>query len=224
MVVLIISPHPDDEVLGCGGTIAKHVAGGDEVYIAIVTKGCEPIFPESQVTQVRDECRKADSFLGVKETVFMDFPAAMLETVPRYEFNGAFIKLIQDIKPDIVYVPHRGDMQLDHKIVVDVAMVALRPKYDHVIKKIYAYETLSETGWDVPNTSNEFIPTSYNDITDYLDKKIEAMKIFKSQVAEYPNARSLESIRALAVYRGSSMNMKAAEAFVLLREIRGGTT
>lgn len=220
MNVLIIAPHPDDEVLGCGGTIAKHITLGDIVYVAIVTKGCEPIFPSNQVEQVRSECLKADAFLGVKKTIFMDFPAAMLEKVPRFEFNGAFIKLLQDLKPDIVYLPHRGDMQLDHKMVVDAAMVALRPKYEHVVKKIYAYETLSETGWDVPNTTNEFIANSYNDISDYLDRKIEAMKVFKSQLAEYPNARSIESIRALAMYRGSSIGFKAAEAFSVIREVQ----
>lgn len=219
MNILVIAPHPDDEVLGCGGTILKHVANDDHVYVAIVTKGCEPIFSTEQVLRVREECLKADRFLGVRETIFMDFPAAMLETVPRYEFNGAFMKLMQMIQPDIVYLPHRGDMQLDHKMTVDAAMVALRPKYKHVIKKIYVYETLTETGWDMPNTTNEFIPNIYNDITDYLEKKIEAMRIFESQVADYPNARSTETIRALALYRGSMMNLKAAEAFYLVREI-----
>ena len=159
--------------------------------------------------------------MGVKETIFMDFQAAMLETIPRHIFNDAFIKLIQDITPDVVYLPHRGDMQLDHKLTVDAAMVALRPKYKHVVKQIYAYETLSETGWDVPNVTNEFIPTSYNEIDGFIEKKIDAMKVFKSQIAEYPNARSIESIRALAIYRGTMVGFRAAEAFVLLREIRG---
>lgn len=219
MKVLVIAPHPDDEILGCGGSIAKHVDAGDKVYVAIVTKGCEPIFPESQVIKVRGECRKADALLGVTETIFMDFPAAMLESVPRYEFNGAFIELVRRILPDIVYLPHRGDMQLDHKMTVDAAMVALRPKYQHVVKKIYAYETLSETGWDIPNTENEFVPVLYNDISDYLDKKIEAMNLFASQISSYPNPRSVEGIRALAVYRGTNMGLKAAEAFSIIREI-----
>lgn len=155
MKILVIAPHPDDEVLGCGGTIAKHVKNEDEVFVAIVTKGCEPIFSLDSVEQVRTECREANKYLGVKSTIFMDFPATMIESIPRYEFNGAFIKLIKDIKPDIVYLPHRGDMQIDHKMVVDAAMVALRPRYEHVVKKILVYETLSETGWDVPNTINE---------------------------------------------------------------------
>ena len=200
MKILVIAPHPDDEVLGCGGTIAKHVKNEDEVFVAIVTKGCEPIFSLDSVEQVRTECREANKYLGVKSTIFMDFPATMIESIPRYEFNGAFIKLIKDIKPDIVYLPHRGDMQIDHKMVVDAAMVALRPRYEHVVKKILVYETLSETGWDVPNTINEFIPTVYVDISDYLDKKIKAFAIYKS-------------------LRGSMMNLHAAEAFSVIREI-----
>ncbi len=219
MKILVIAPHPDDEVLGCGGTIAKHVKNEDEVFVAIVTKGCEPIFSLDSVEQVRTECREANKYLGVKSTIFMDFPATMIESIPRYEFNGAFIKLIKDIKPDIVYLPHRGDMQIDHKMVVDAAMVALRPRYEHVVKKILVYETLSETGWDVPNTINEFIPTVYVDISDYLDKKIKAFAIYKSQMMEYPNVRSEDTIRMLAKLRGSMMNLHAAEAFSVIREI-----
>ncbi len=219
MNILVIAPHPDDEVLGVGGTIAKHVSQGNDVYVCIVTKGCEPIFQKSQVEQVRTECNEADEFLGVKKTIYMDFPAAMLETIPRYELNNAFIKLIQSVKPDIVYLPHMGDMQLDHKLVVDAAMVALRPKYNHVVKKILSYETMSETGWNVPISSNEFIPIVYVDITEFIEKKMIALDMFKSQVAEYPNTRSIEAVKALAMYRGSMMNMVAAEAFEVIREI-----
>lgn len=219
MKVLIIAPHPDDEILGCGGTIAKHSASGNEVYVVIVTKGCEPLFSSESVEQVRDECRKGDTFLGVKETIFLDFPAAMLENVPRYELNDAFVKVIQRIKPDEIYIPHRGDMQMDHKITVDAAMVALRPKYDHMVRRIYSYETLSETGWDIPSVTNEFIPTIFCDVTEYLENKLEAMKLFTSQLSKYPNARSIEAIKALAMYRGSTMNLGAAEAFMLIREI-----
>lgn len=220
MNVLVIAPHPDDEVLGCGGTIAKHNTNGDHVYVAVVTKGCAPLFSAESVEKVRSECREADAFLGVKETLFLDFPAAMMEEVPRYKLNDAFIATIQNIKPDVVYLPHRGDMQLDHKLTVDAAMVALRPKYSHVVQKIYGYETLSETGWDVPNTTNEFIPTAYNDISHYLNKKLDAMRLFTTQLAVFPNARSLEAVRALAMYRGATMHMNAAEAFSVLREIR----
>lgn len=220
MKVLVIAPHPDDEILGCGGTIAKHVSNGDEVYVAIVTKGTTPMFSGEFIERGRSECREADALLGVKQTIFMDFPAARIEEVPRHDFNEAFIKLIQEIKPETVYIPHRGDMQLDHKMTVDAVMVALRPKYSHVVDRVYAYETVSETGWDIPNVINEFIPNVYNDISDYLDKKLDALAVFKSQIAEFPNARSIKAVEALAIYRGTTIDVSAAEAFSLIREIK----
>ena len=219
MKILVIAPHPDDEVLGCGGTIAKYVSQGDKVYVCIVTKGCEPLFADDGVSKVRNECIRADKFLGVEKTIFLDFPAAMLEEVPRYKLNDALVKVVQEVKPDIVYLPHRGDMQLDHKMTVDAAMVALRPKYVHVVKKIYTYETLSETGWDVPNVTNEFIPNVYHDISRYLENKLTAMDMFTTQLAKFPSARSIEAIKALAMYRGATVNCVAAEAFSLIREI-----
>ncbi len=219
MNVLVIAPHPDDEVLGCGGTIAKYAANGDEVYVCVVTKGREPLFSPEAVERVREECRKADAYLGVREVIFLDFPAAMLEEIPRYKLNDALVKVIQRIKPEIVYIPHQGDMQLDHKLTSDACMVAIRPKYEHVVKKIYAYETLSETGWNIPNTSNEFNPNAYNDISDYLDKKIRAMQLYASQLFDFPNARSVKAIEALAEYRGAVMGLNAAEVFAVIREI-----
>ena len=220
MRVLVIAPHPDDEILGVGGTMAKRAAAGDEVYVCVVTKAYEPLFPAAVTEQSRAECREADRLAGAKETLFLDFPAVMLETVPRYEFNGKIGEVISKIKPDEVYIPHRGDMQLDHQMVVDAAMVALRPKYAHTVCRIYAYETLSETGWNIPNTVNEFIPNVYEDISDFLDTKIKAMAIFKTQLAEYPNARSVGAIEALARYRGATVSVHAAEAFSLIREIK----
>ncbi len=217
MRILIIAPHPDDEVLGCGGTMAKYSSQGDEVYVAIVTKGISPIFSESKTEETRRYCREADQILGAKDTIFMDFPAVMLETVPRYKFNAAFVQLISDVQPDTVYLPHRGDMQIDHKMVVDAAMVALRPKYKHVVSKVLMYETLSETGWDVPNCSNEFIPNVYEDISQFIQKKLDVLSMFKMQMEKFPHPRSEEAVRALAIYRGTTVNCKAAEAFSLVR-------
>lgn len=220
MRVLVIAPHPDDEVLGVGGTILKRARAGDEVYVCIVTKALDTMFPKELIEQGRQECRKADAMLGVKETIFLDFPAVMLETVPRYEFNGKFCEIIQHIQPEEVYIPHRGDMQIDHQLVVDAAMVAVRPKYEHKVKRVYAYETLSETGWNIPNAQNEFIPTVYEDISDTLNAKLDAMNIFQSQLAPFPATRSIGAIEALARYRGATVGVNAAEAFSLIREVK----
>lgn len=220
MNVLVIAPHPDDEILGVGGTIAKRVAQGDDVYVCIVTKGCAPLFEEVLVERGRSEAREAHRYLGVKDTFFLDFPAVMLENVPRYELNAKIADVITRVQPDEVYIPHRGDMQIDHQMVVDAAMVGLRPKYAHVVKRVYAYETLSETGWNIPNVQNEFIPTVYEDITDTLANKVDAMSIFQSQLSQFPNARSIGAIEALAKYRGATVSVCAAEAFSLIREIK----
>jgi len=220
MKILIIAPHPDDEVIGVGGTVAKRANIGDKVYVCIVTRGYEPLFTEDVEKQSRSEARKVHRVLGVKETFFLDFPAVMLETVPRYELNDRIGMVIQKIKPDEVFIPHRGDMQIDHQMVVDAAMVGLRPKYEHRVKRIYAYETLSETGWNIPNVQNDFIPTVYEDITSTIDRKLEAMNIYQSQLAEFPSARSIDAIAALAKFRGATVNLNAAEAFSLVREVK----
>ena len=220
MKVLVIAPHPDDEIIGVGGTIAKRTEAGDEVYVCVVTKGCMPLFSPEYVEQGRLECRKADLMLGVKETIFLDFPAVMLETVPRHELNGKISDVIQKLKPDEVYIPHRGDMQIDHQMVVDAAMVGLRPKYEHVVKRIYSYETLSETGWNLPNVVNEFIPVVYEDISMTIEKKLKAMSIFQSQLSKFPHARSIGAIKALASFRGSMVSVNYAESFSLIREIK----
>lgn len=217
----MIAPHRDDEILGCGGTIAKYVAQGIKVYVCVVTEGKEPLFEKDASDAIQKECMNAGHFLGVEKTFFLKFPAAMLESIPRYQLNDAISQVIKEAEPDEVYIPHRGDMQLDHKITADACMVGLRPKDGCNVKRIYAYETLSETGWDIPNSVNEFIPMVYNDITDYLDKKIQAMELYKSQLSDFPGTRSIKAVKALALYRGSMMNMQAAEAFCLIRELKG---
>ena len=111
-------------------------------------------------------------------------------------------------------------MQLDHKMVTDAAMVALRPKYAHRVSRVYCYETLSETGLNTPTAENAFIPNVYEDISEFLDKKLEAMRFYQSQLHPFPDLRSEESIEALAKFRGATVNVKAAEAFMLVREIR----
>ena len=220
MKILVFAPHPDDEIIGVGGTIAKRVQNGNEVYVCIVTKGQSPMFDEEFIAQGRRECKIADEKLGVKETIFLDFPAVMLESVPRYELNAKINEVIQRIKPDEVFIPHRGDMQLDHQIVVDAVMVAVRPRGNYYPKRVYAYETLSETGWNIPNVVNEFIPTVYEDISNTFAEKLAAMGVFESQLSAFPAARSIGAIKALAEFRGATVNVKAAEAFTLIREVK----
>ena len=217
--ILVIAPHPDDEILGCGGTIIKNIKQGCEVFVCIVTKGMPPLFKEDRVELTRQHTRECHQSIGVKQTIFLDFPSVTLEKEDRYKLNQAILEVIKEIKPTEVYIPHYGDMQKDHQIVVDAAMVALRPKYNFGIKKIYGYETMSETAWNIPNIQNEFIPNAFVDISKELDEKLKALSYFKLQVSDFPDARSLEAVEALAKYRGALMNMRAAEAFMIIREI-----
>lgn len=218
--ILVIAPHADDEILGVGGTMARNIAEGNQVFVLIVTHGEKPLFSDEIVSQIRKETIQAHKFLGITKTYFGELPAVMLEQIPRYQLNDKISKVIQEVEPDEVYIPHIGDMQKDHQLVNEAAMVAVRPKYAHKISAVYAYETLSETEWNIPNTSNAFIPTVYTDISNYIDTKKQALAYFESQVSAFPDSRSLEAVEALAKYRGSTVKVNAAEAFMLIRQIR----
>lgn len=216
---LVIAPHPDDEVLGVGGTMAKLSSEGAEIYVIIVTKGFPPLFDEKIIERSRREALEAHKFLGVRKTIFLDFPAVELDTITQHILNDKLLEEIEKIKPDIVFVPFNGDIHKDHQIVFLSALTAMRPGNSFSPSKIYAYETLSETNWYAPYITPNFIPNLYIDISLYLEKKIEAMKIYSSQIKNFPHERSAETIEALAKLRGSTVNLPAAEAFVIIREI-----
>ena len=223
MKVLVFAPHADDEIIGCGGTIARYVSEGAEVYTCIVTSGQPPVFDNSKAKENGwpcidyPECEAAKKVLGVKEIFYLQFPAVLLEQCGRYELNGKVLEIVNKVKPDVIFMPHFGDMQKDHRLVAEAVMVAVRPKYSHIVEYVYAYETLSETEWNIPHSSNAFMPNVFVDITGFLDKKIEAIKCYSSQLAEFPNPRSVKAIIANGELRGSTMGAEAAEAFMLIR-------
>lgn len=220
MKVLVIAPHPDDEVLGCGGAIVKHVSEGDEVYLCVVTKAYPPDWPEDEIKERRDEVVRANKILGTKKTYFLDLPTVKLDTIPQKELNEAIAKVVNKLRPEIVYIPHGGDVNNDHRLVFEAAMVAIRPKPALAIKKVLCYETLSETEWAAPLAENAFMPNVYVDISGVLATKLKAMSEYKSELKEFPHPRSLEAISALAKVRGATTGVEAAEAFMLMREIQ----
>lgn len=218
MRVVVIAPHNDDEILGVGGTMLKLVKQGHEVIVCEVTAG------DSDNEMVRLQKREAvesHELIGVK-THFMDLPVVGLREMKTTELNDAFQRTMRKLNPDIVFIPHKGDMHIDHRMTIEAVMVALRPVTFPDLKAIYAYETLSETEWNTPSLDNVFVPTMFVDITDEIDMKLEAMKCHNSQLCNYPHPRSLESIRALAMQRGSTVCKEYAEAFVVIREISWG--
>lgn len=212
MNVLVFAPHNDDEVLGLGGTIHALASAGHRVTVCEVTSG--PLAPTLQA-----EARKAHSILGVASSLFLNLPVVRLKTLPPAELNRAIGDVVHSVAPQIVFTPFIGDMHADHKEVTESVLVAVRPLPDSPVEQIFMYETLSETGWNLPNTERSFIPDTWFDISASLDAKLAAMRCYASQIKSFPNPRSEEGIRALAMFRGSIVGLPAAEAFMTVRRI-----
>lgn len=216
MNILIIAPHPDDEVLGCGGTIAKYVAKSDEISVCYVTKPYTPDWSEDYIKLKEIEISKSNSILGISKRFNLDFPAVKLDTIPQKDINDSLYEIISKLSPDYVFIPHHGDINKDHGIVHDAALVALRPVVNSC-QCILIYETLSETEWGTYPQS--FHPQYYVDISDTLETKIKAMEAFGTELKHSPHPRSIEGIRNLAFKRGSEVFTSAAETFMVVRII-----
>ncbi len=208
MNVLVVAPHPDDEVLGCGGTIARHTQDGDTVDIVVVTRG-DDRYDQAWIRKSREEALQAHQMLGVAHTGFLDYPSPTLDTVPA----SLIAERISRLGPyDVAYIPHAGDVHQEHRIVHHACLVAFRPPGPNV----YAYETLSSTEW-----GSGFSPDHFVDITgSYLNRKREAMRCYATQLQDAPSPRSIDGINALAHVRGMTVQRVAAEAFVTVRTVR----
>ena len=214
MKILVIAPHPDDEVLGCGGTIKRYVKEGNDVFLCIVTKAYTPDWKEDFIKNRKKEITHASNTLGIKETFVLDLPTVKLDTIPQKELNGKISSVIGKINPDVLYIPYVGDLNRDHRLVFEACLVSARP-FKNKIKKILVYEVLSETEWGFKS----FSPTVYIDIKETLKAKLRAMSCYKSELRKYPHPRSLEGISILAKKRGMESGLLAAEAFITIREI-----
>ncbi|MDG2383235.1 MAG: PIG-L family deacetylase [Pirellulaceae bacterium] len=225
MNVLVVAPHADDETLGVGGTIAKHSRAGDNVTVAVLTgHGRErphPVWPADAWDQVRAECRQAAEVMGVQELIFEEVPALLAAEEPIYAVNSLVGKIVQEVEPEILYVPFPFDVHRDHRTFFHSLSVAWRPtsSVGRSIHSIYCYETQSETHWNIPYVEAGFLPTHFVDISETLQIKQEAMACYQSQMHEFPATRSIEALDALARWRGSLVGVIAAEAFVTVRSI-----
>jgi LmbE family N-acetylglucosaminyl deacetylase len=223
--VLVVAPHADDETLGMGGTIARHARDGDDVSVAVVTghgKDPHPIFPRSVWDRVRSEAQAACDLLGVKELLFEEVPAAQVADQPGFELNHVTDTIVEKVKPDVLYVPFPFDLHKDHREIFHSLSVAWRSSspVGRDVREIYCYETVSETHWNIPYVEAGFLPSRWVDIEDTLETKVRAAACYKSQMRQAPQPRSIEALRALAVWRGSQMGMRAAEAFVTVRTLQ----
>lgn len=224
MKVLVVAPHADDEVLGVGGSIARHSASGDSVSVAIMTGHGEnphPLWTRETWVRGRAEAAKALELLGVDTLIFEEIPAAQVVEQPLWQLNAVTKKVLDEVRPDVLYVPFPFDMHKDHREIFHSFSVAWRPSNDAggLVREVYAYETQSETHWNAAYLEPGFLPNTWVDIGDFLDRKLAALACYESQVQPWPHARSLEAVSHLARWRGSQMGMEAAEAFVLIRRL-----
>lgn len=216
--ILVVAPHMDDEVLGCGGTIAWHVDRGDEVHVCILcNRAYEHSYDDEAIETERECAERARQILGYPHLLFLDLPderlyAHLQDALSRVE------ELIQEIEPEVVYIPHAEDLHQDHRTVAHVSNIALRAVEAPFARRILAYEVPSCTGQTFPGAAGAFAPNVFVDIEEQLSRKLAAMKEYERESRAFPHPRSPEMLEATARVRGGQCGRVAAEAFVLLRE------
>jgi LmbE family N-acetylglucosaminyl deacetylase len=226
MKTLVIAAHPDDEVLGCGGTIAKLAKEGSEVHIAILGEGITSRFPEREqasredIEQLHQHAREAGEMLGAKQVHLIGLPDNRFDTLPLLKVVKIVEELIDKIRPVQVYTHHPGDLNVDHGVVHRAVLTATRPVEGHPVRDLYAFEVPSSTEWAFHQLEPRFRPNVFINIADTLDQKIKAMVHYEGEARAFPHPRSSEALRATAQRWGSVVGYEAAEAFELIRSLR----
>ena len=218
-IILVVAAHTDDEAMGCGGTIARHIAEGDEVHLLFMTDGVgsREVLAEEVIDRL-NAAQQATQTLGVSSYTNLSFPDNRMDAVPLLDIVKEVEANISEIKPEIIYTHHIGDLNIDHQVTHKAVMTACRPQPGFSVKTIYAFEVLSSTEWQTPNLV-PFVPNVFINITDYLSTKINVCNAYYEEMREVPHSRSLQHIELLAKHRGYSIGVDAAEAFMLIREI-----
>ncbi|MDD3597875.1 PIG-L deacetylase family protein [Sulfuricurvum sp.] len=214
--VLIVAVHPDDETLGCGGTLLKHKANGDSIHWLI----CTETTPSNDFFKTREkEIEQVSNMYIFDSTHHLGLKTMQVDEYTMSELISKISKIVNDIQPNIIYLPFKGDVHSDHRKIFETAYSCTKSFRYPFIKKIYMMETLSETEFAPGTKEDSFIPNVFVDISDFMERKIEIMKIYASEIAEHPFPRSEKNIRALGTLRGATAGCEYAESFVLLKEI-----
>ena len=217
--IIIVSPHPDDETLGAGGFIRKLIKQKNIVKILTVSGHLPPLYSRKDYDTTVEEAKKAYKILGVRDYTFMEIPATFIGDEPVSKLNGAFTSEFKKFEPNIVLCPF-PDRHIDHRIIFDSVMVASRPVgFGKKIELLAAYETLSETHWNAPYIEPNFNHNLVVDISDQIEDKLQALRSYRSQVDENLGPRSVDSVKALAKFRGSQAGFSYGEAFYVIRQI-----
>lgn len=222
--ILIAAAHPDDEILGCGGTAARLVKEGSEVYTLILGEGItsrdnirQREKREAEITQLKKQIHQATAVIGVKEVFIYDFPDNRFDSVPLLDIVKVIENIKSKIKPDIVFTHYEQDLNIDHRLTYQAILTAVRPTAGETVKEIYSFEVLSSTEWNYPL---RFSPDVFFDISGTIDIKLAAMEKYQWELREYPHPRSLKGIRLSAEHWGMKTGLKYAEAFKLVRLVK----
>ena len=224
--VLVVAGHPDDEVLGCGGTIARHADVGDQVQVLIVAEGATSRQEQRNRNQASDElsalaqaAQKAGAILGVKEVELLDLPDNRLDSLDRLDLIKQIELRIERHQPRVVYTHHAGDVNIDHRRLHEAVVTACRPTPGQPVKRLLSFEVASSTEWQPPGSAPAFHPNWFVDISAQWLRKREALEAYASEMRSWPHARSIQAVEHLARWRGAQVGVEAAEAFCLLRQL-----
>lgn len=221
MKILVIAPHPDDETLGCGGTLLRHKAEGHEIHWVVVTEAHTPQWSANYIEKKAQEVATVSNAYGMNSIQKLGFPTIRLDEISQSQLIDGLRVAIENVRPDIVYLVHDGDVHTDHHAVFTATLSVLKTFYMKTlgVKRILSCETLSSTEAAPPQLHRLFVPNVYFDISQYLECKIEMMAMYETEVQPDPFPRGPGAIRALARYRGASVGVEYAEAFMLIREV-----
>tara|TARA_B100000315_G_C14434011_1_gene521518 strand:+ start:97 stop:801 length:705 start_codon:yes stop_codon:yes gene_type:complete len=224
--ILVIAAHPDDEVLGCGASIAKWSKDGQDVHVLIMAEGAtsrdhtrDREFRKSDLLHLLDSANKASNILGVKSVELLDYPDNRMDSLDLLDVVKTIETYVKKLKPGVVVTHHSNDLNIDHQIVHQAVITACRPQPGHPVKRILLFEVPSSSEWQSPVICGPFVPNWFEDISDTLELKIKALEIYQSEMREWPHARSIKAVDHLARWRGASVGCEAAEAFMATRVI-----
>ncbi len=228
--VLVVAAHPDDEVLGCGATIARHVSEGDQVDILILAEGAtsrdddrDLLARADELERLRCAAVRAGDILGAGTPLFGGLPDNRLDSLPLIDVVKHVERSVAQICPDVIYTHHGGDLNIDHRVVHEAVMTACRPQPGSTVDRILCFETVSSTEWRT-SQFEPFLPNWYVDVANWMPTKIRAIEAYASEMRPWPHARSTPALEALARWRGASVGCMAAEAFMLARHVQRSTT
>lgn len=224
--ILVIAAHPDDEVLGCGGAIARHVRQGDRVAVVILAEGVtsrsasrNPELDGKELQAIATMARHANEILGVQDLTLHGLPDNRMDSLDLLDVVKVIEQHLDRLHPDVVYTHHGGDVNVDHRVVYQAVVTACRPQPGHSVKTLLSFEVPSSTEWQPPLLGPSFAPNWFADITDTLSVKLKALSAYESEMRDWPHPRSLKAIEHLACWRGAMVGREAAEAFMLARHI-----